>query len=219
MKNRSKPAKVNAGSNQDRTPKRLLARTSPPSMMSRFVAWYGGVVVFFLFSFPVLLFHERVMTWLFRIFTLLSVSYLIFDRLYEMDATISATGNDKNDPLQFPFALINNSHIFSIREVNWVCHIDKFKYENNAQIDNVGLMYSDRGLIEEIPPGGIFNLKCSSLISGGDAKLQNGKIDISEEYTVDIFGIYNWRRKPRITTFTWYVGDTDGHSQWVKGAF
>src|ERR1700737_1475190 len=53
--------------------------------------------------------------------TLLSVGYLVYDRYYETDATLSVPASDPSFPFTFPFAITNNSHVFAIRNVAWSC--------------------------------------------------------------------------------------------------
>jgi hypothetical protein len=57
---------------------------------------------------------SQLVTWLFRLFTVLSVLYLVYDRIYETSLTTSSVASDPNDAFKYPFSINNNSHLFSI---------------------------------------------------------------------------------------------------------
>jgi hypothetical protein len=48
---------------------------------------------------------ENFLTWLFRLFTLISVGYLVYDRFYETGALIQSPASDPKNPFLFPFQL------------------------------------------------------------------------------------------------------------------
>ena len=55
-------------------------------------------------------------TWsgFFRLATLLSVGYLVYDRIYETSVAISSETADAGQPFRIPFTVTNNSHLFWI---------------------------------------------------------------------------------------------------------
>jgi hypothetical protein len=55
----------------------------------------------------------------FRFLTLMSVGYLVYDRVFETDASVSVQASDPNDAFEFPFSINNNSHLFSISNIHW----------------------------------------------------------------------------------------------------
>jgi hypothetical protein len=57
----------------------------------------------------------------FRLATLISVGYLVYDRIYETEASLSAPISTANHPPDFIFAITNNSHLFKIYEIQWRC--------------------------------------------------------------------------------------------------
>jgi hypothetical protein len=70
----------------------------------------------------------------FRLATLVSVGYLVADRIYETNASISSPAPDPRNPLDSPFTITNNSHIFTIRNVEWYCYVH---YLNTKGTDHV----------------------------------------------------------------------------------
>jgi hypothetical protein len=85
--------------------------------------------------------NERMWTWFFRVLTLVSVSYLVSDRIYEMDATISSPASDPKNAFLFPFSIQNNSHIFRIKNIQWACTYGivkgpRINFSNNLETDN-----------------------------------------------------------------------------------
>lgn len=157
----------------------------------------------------------------FRIATLLSIGYLVFDRIYETSVTISSPSSDPSDPLRIPFVVTNNSHVFPIRNIYWVCGS---YYIINAS----GGSFTENRVIRdtetELSPGGILNIGCN--IAGPSSHLfrmpmkfgpiTKAKIFIQLEYDADIFG-FLWHRTPPKIDFTWFPGTAS--SQWIKGNF
>lgn len=156
----------------------------------------------------------------FRVATLLSVAYLVYDRAFESDATISSLASDPSDPFRLPFTVTNNSHLFYIREIAWQCGVVHIETEHRNTVDSSQAIY---GTKEALPPGQTLNIDCnffgptSRIIRAPpEDKVTKASISIQLAYKIDIFGIYQWIRHPR-ALFTYYPGIT--YSQWIRGAF
>jgi len=152
------------------------------------------------------------MVWFFRATALLSVGYLVYDRVYETGVTISSTGSDLRNPLYFPFAIANNSHIFTLEHIEWTCHI--VRYEAGS-IDFTNNSMTITGSAAEMPPGGILNVPCKNMFNGF-APPRRAELYLEVSYDTNIFGMYTLKRKPRML-FTWAADSTN--PQWIKGEF
>jgi hypothetical protein len=157
----------------------------------------------------------------FRVLTLVSVGYLVYDRIYEADATISASASDPKYPFTFPFTITNNSHVFAISRVEWACHALDVKWEVNNEMSNSMLVSGSRSVI---PPGQVLNIDCEVVgpNSAGvrwskDIKITSATIEIAVAYESDFFGVFSIRRQPRPTRFTWF--SEASNPQWIKGEF
>jgi hypothetical protein len=157
---------------------------------------------------------------LFRIATLLSVGYLVFDRIYETEATISSPVLDSGKPFVFPFTITNNSHIFTIRNVQWNCTADRFINVQGGGLTNVSVV---GGTTLEILPGQGINVNCN--VHGASAffkfnydfKIADAVMEIRVAYDVDILGLYTSHRSLLPTRFTWFKDAA--RPQWVRGDF
>lgn len=150
----------------------------------------------------------------FRILTLISVGYLLFDRLYETNAIVSSSGSDPKDPLSFPFVLSNSSHIFPLKDIKWTCHLISLTVGGN-RMSNLNIEIS--GKTDEILAGGVLNLPCYKAVKVPKAQeITDLKFNIDAEYEADIFGIY-FPRKTSPVPFTWVSWASN--PQWVKGEF
>jgi hypothetical protein len=145
-----------------------------------------------------------------------SVSYLVFDRIYETGATVSVVASDSNDPFKFPFSINNNSHIFSFSQIEWRClflyaRAGRFEFHN----DLLG-----SGTILKLPAGQNLNISCDlsgPIITTPKLKFTSAVIKISLSYKANMFSLYHWPRAPPPTIFTW-IGDAS-NPQWVRGDF
>jgi hypothetical protein len=158
---------------------------------------------------------------LFRIATLLSVGYLVYDRVYEADATLSASASDPTFAFAFPFTITNNSHMFVIREVKWACQALKVKFGNNNTIADSQII---RGSTSAIERGQSLNIDCSIVGPNSHFFHTDGKVSIDEavvkialSYDADFFGWFSLHRTPEPTIFTWFTDATN--PQWIKGNF
>jgi hypothetical protein len=153
----------------------------------------------------------------FRLATLASVSYLVFDRLYETEATITSPASDPKNPFAFPFAITNSSHLFAIHDVRWTCEIESLKV-GNVSLQRVGELHGSGGTIG---PGQSINLQCqgASPISHfvrteKEMPVKEAEIRIAVEYKSRIFSMGDWVRRPS-AKFTWYP--MASNPQWIKG--
>lgn len=150
--------------------------------------------------------------------TLLSIGYLVYDRVYEADATLSASASDPTFAFAFPFTITNNSHIFVIRNVRWSCQALHIKWGNNNRIENSQIISGSRS---EIAAGQPLNIDCSivgpnSRFVHTDAgiKVDQATIRIVLEYDAD-FLFFRLHRTPPPTLFTWW--GSASNPQWIKG--
>jgi len=156
-----------------------------------------------------------------RVLTLLSVGYLVYDRIYESDATISSPASDPNFAFEFPFTITNNSHVFAIRNVRWDCHALKIKYENNSSIENGQFI---QGTAASIAAGQSLNIDCavigpkSRMIRTPDKpRAAEAVMEIALAYDADFFGLFSLHRQPAPTLFTWFADASN--PRWIKGNF
>ena len=130
--------------------------------------------------------HDGVATWTFRLLTLISFGYLIYDRIFETAATISSVASDPNNPFYFPFSITNNSHIFTLRDIQWTCAVVSAKA--NITLTNVGIGFTDHA--SEIRPGDVLNISCKRAIAGL-SQLTQLVMSIDVIYDTKLFGIYS----------------------------
>lgn len=154
----------------------------------------------------------------FRIATLTSVGYLVFDRIYETSGIISSPSSDPQDPFLFPFAVDNNSHLFQLRNIAWNCIADRIETDKQQSLGpnmNIGF-----GTQSEIAAGHRTNVSCNvfgpsaPVMHTPGAKVTKAEIRIELTYDVDIFG-HLWHRSPSPIKFTWFPQASN--PQWVKG--
>ena len=154
-----------------------------------------------------------------RVATLLSVSYLVFDRLYETGATVSSPSSDPRDPFLFPFSIANNSHLFPIYNVQWICrHIST---KSNVTLTNVSFEWHTENNIDR---GNVLNIDCndvgprSHIIHTETPPIYTEAIiDIELKYDINIFGLFSKTIHPNPTRFTWIAQASN--PQWVRGEF
>lgn len=175
--------------------------------------WYFGYAVRFL-AISVWKHRSTLSTSFWRAITLVSIFYLIFDRMYETSATISLVASDPKEPFYFPFTITNNSHIFNLKDIRWTCNFKELIYErNNVATDNRSIF----GTKSEILSGDVLNIPCRFPIVFTNTRLLAGTIFIEIEYETSIFGLFDWHRHPKPTRFTWAANATN--SQWIRGDF
>jgi hypothetical protein len=141
---------------------------------------------------------------------LLGVVYLVYDRIYEAGATISSVASDPKNPLYFPFAISNNSHIFTLPHVKWTCRIVSGNI-GGINFDNVAAGFG--GSVSEIAPGDALNVTCRNMIKG--ATLERPSVYIEVNYDTSILG-YTFTRAPKMF-FTWAADASN--PQWIRGEF
>jgi len=143
--------------------------------------------------------------------TLASIVYLVYDNYFQTEATISSIASDPKDPFYFPFSVVNNSHIFSIRDVKWTCTVDYLLNEDK----HVAVMDSQAagsGLQAEILPNGVLNIDCSKYHVA--PPVTEARIFIELSYNTSVFW-WLLPRTPPPTEFSWYGRATS--PQWIKG--
>jgi hypothetical protein len=153
--------------------------------------------------------RSGIVNWIFRLLSLLGVFYLVYDRIYETGATISSAGSDPKNPLYFPFSISNNSHIFTLRHIDWKCQFVKAELLGFTP-NNVGFGFG--GTANEIAPGDILNGSCRRAIGGMQAQ-SNISMYVDVQYDTNILG-YTLYRHPRML-FTWAPDSTN--PQWIRG--
>jgi hypothetical protein len=157
---------------------------------------------------------------IFRVFTLLSFTYLVLDRIYETGALIQSPASDPNDPFLFPFSITNMSHIFTLRDIKWRCEFPFRTYDRvNPMNGSPANIYEDMsnvsGTTKELPPGGVLNVSCGHPL--GNTQLfpfENIKVLIYVDYNTKILWLYTLHRSPS-EQFTW--AGTAERPQWIRG--
>jgi hypothetical protein len=153
-----------------------------------------------------------------RTTTLLSVGYLVYDRLYETEATISSPASDPQNPFIFPFTITNNSHLFAIRNVHWSCKYTSLK-SDEVNFREVNVIQGTRS---EITAGRTLNIFCDPV--GPDSrivrtprvpKVAEAIVLVGLSYDSDLLGLYLWHRTPSPITFSWFAKASN--PQWIRG--
>jgi hypothetical protein len=160
--------------------------------------------------------------WFFRILTLMSVGYLVFDRLYETSVTVSAPVPNALKAVAFPFAITNNSHLFAVKNVEWQCIAAHLMTDTREPVENTTLV---SGSTTEIRPGETINVNCNrphtprgtGQIIGTTGQLVEGRMVIRVRYNVKIFGVFSWTRYPAPTEFNLFTDGTP--PRWIRGRF
>jgi hypothetical protein len=117
-------------------------------------------------------------TWLFRFFTVLSVSYLVYDRLFETALTISAAASDPKDAFKYPFSINNNSHLFLVTGLQWQCLIISIQSEHlNMTKSAIGF-----GTNASIQAGQNLNITCDPSIMISQAQRSEIKQPLFKSY-------------------------------------
>jgi hypothetical protein len=165
--------------------------------------------------------RETFWSWFFRFLTLLSVSYLVYDRIYETEATIEVSASDPAFPFTFPFIIKNNSHISAIDNVRWACRYIHMEFGNHNTLDAGQQIL---GSTSTIAAGKTLNINCNAIGPNSRFIHENEKPKISSvtlaielSYVSKFFGLLPWHRHPTPTLFTWFPDATN--PQWIKGDF
>jgi hypothetical protein len=158
--------------------------------------------------------REVFWTWFFRIGTALSVGWLIYDRIYEIAATISISASDPHDPMLFPFSLTNNSHIFKIRNMHWDCEIITLDINGRPVLTNSRVSSGSTKIIDE---GQTVNFDCfdigrSKAFDFGPQRITKIDLLVHVTYRAAFF-----RPLIQTTRFTW-MGEAS-NPQWIRGDF
>jgi hypothetical protein len=137
-----------------------------------------------------------------------------YEQHYATYATVSVTGSDPNDAMAYPFALTNNSHVFTLSEISWRCYIVKMISKNGGtDIENTDL---NRGSANEVRPGSSTNFSCFGKKALTPMWIEGpfavGEILISVYYRTAI-----GKRSVENVKFTW-EGETS-NPQWIRGDY
>ena len=157
--------------------------------------------------------HSKFATWTLRIVTLLCLTYLVADRISETGATVSSPASDPKDPFYFPFSVTNNSHIFTLRNIEWTCRLVSLKVENWPPFPDAGSFISSA---PKIDPGGVINVSCKQAFRSNTRsdELLLLSLAIELKYDTYFFGLNVLTRNFR-TVFTWAISASN--PQWIKG--
>ena len=158
---------------------------------------------------------EISMTWLFRLFTVVSISYLVYDRYYETNAIITSSASDPANPFFFPFSLTNSSHLFHLKNIDWACQLVRVDYEGNGRLNGPTII--DNSQKSDLAPGQVTNIFCNRNGIQVDSKVIDAVVRMQANYDVDVFGIFNLHRQSDIVTFNWLSSPTEARRQWLKG--
>lgn len=155
-----------------------------------------------------------VIAWLFRALAVLSVGYLIFDRIYEIGATVSSPGSDPTKPFAYPFLITNNSHVFTLRNIRWTCHILDIKYDNpNYRVQEASVVRT--GSTNTLGPSDSIAIPCSNPVAI-PAKILTTDVRICVSYEAQILGrLWPSHPNPNPTRFTW--AGWASNPQWIRG--
>jgi hypothetical protein len=158
----------------------------------------------------------QIITWLLRTITVLGFSYLILERMYESNLTVSVVASDPEDPFRYPFSINNNSHLWSVSNIQWYCLLISIQGPHLDMGRNV--LASDS--VSNIPAGRKLNISCASSIIQPMPKITSAVIEIalSHDINIDIWVIHHqWHRYPDPTLFTW--AGRASNPQWIRGEF
>jgi hypothetical protein len=166
------------------------------TIVERFVLW------FFLKSKPVLV--------IVNIGGLIGLGYLTADTYFQTEATISSVASDPKDPFYFPFSVVNNSHLFSITNVNWTCKIIYLINDEPSAITDS--QTGGSGFQARILPNGVLNIACGGFQVR--PPVTEASVCIGLSYNTSVFGL-PLPRTPPPTEFSWYGRSSS--PQWIKG--
>ena len=151
------------------------------------------------------------------VFSIIGVVSSVYEIGYAAIVTIDAPASDPKFAFEYPFKLINNSHVFTITDLKWECkyiliQAPQIKMENNTYI---------RGSISSLDRGGYGWLDCAAL--GPNSKvvklnekpeIKQAKLEISVSYKATLFFV-TWPVSPKPTLFTWSADASN--PQWTAG--
>jgi hypothetical protein len=155
--------------------------------------------------------RDPVATWVFRIITLLSFVYLVFDRIDETGVTISSSDSDPKQPFFYPFSISNNSRIFTLRNIKWKCVVDEMIDANDHAIEIDKII---NGKKHHISPGDAFNIYCRFPTPDQSVQIRHLSMHIDLYYDTNLLWIKTLRRNP-ITRFTWSAAASN--PRWIRG--
>lgn len=125
---------------------------------------------------------------------------------------IQVSYSDPASPFEFPFVVKNQSWVFSLEEVKWICRVGHMEAYGIAG-DNITLLIDNMSVINildfDIRPEDISNHSCRLL--NRDVIVDSLTMEVSIEFKTLSF----WSRSMS-KSFIWFV---DGeHSRWLEGS-
>jgi hypothetical protein len=150
------------------------------------------------------------------IMSILGFSYLVIDLRFQTAPSISSPASDPGNPFRFPFSFTNNSHLFSVYNVSWTCHLEKMVLSGDAPVPTAKepRVMMAAGSASILLPGNILNLDCSRAFSTHGARIQELAMSINTTYTMYTLGLLPSTAK-QSTSFRWYP--EAANPQWIKG--
>ena len=143
--------------------------------------------------------------------TLVSVVYLVYDNYYQREMTISSPASDPMNPFYFPFSVVNNSHVFTMRDVKWTCTIDYLV--NDKYMAVMDSHTGGSGFQAILRPNDILNIDCSGYQVA--PPVMEAKISIALSYKTSVLGLPLPETTPPPTEFSWY--GRAANPQWIRG--
>jgi hypothetical protein len=160
----------------------------------------------------------QIITWALRVVTVLGFSYLVIERIYESNLTVSIVASDPEDPFRYPFSINNNSHLWSMSNIQWRCLLISIDAPPNVHLV-YNVLASDT--VSNIPAGQNLNISCpasSMIVPMPKITTAVIKIALSYDVNIDLWIIHRlWHRYPDPTLFTW--AGRASNPQWIRGEF
>ncbi|MGN6777611.1 hypothetical protein [Rhizobium sp.] len=144
----------------------------------------------------------------------------IYELFYAANVTIEAPASDPKFAFEYPFKLINNSHLFAITDLKWECRIVDLQTARESMENDI----YNRGAISEIGRGGYGWVDCAVLGPNSSVvrlnekpEVKRAKLEISVSYNATLFGLKMMAMSPKPTPLSW-SGD-GSNPQWIVGDF
>jgi hypothetical protein len=150
------------------------------------------------------------------VMSVLAFSYLVIDLRFQSAPSISSAASDPLDPFRFPFSFTNNSHLFSVYNVSWTCHLERLVSSGGFSLRDAksARMMVGSGSASTLEPGEILNLDCSRSFPAQVGHIEELSMSIDTTYTMYTLGFLPSVAR-QSTFFRWYPDASN--PQWVKG--
>jgi hypothetical protein len=146
--------------------------------------------------------------------SIIGFSYLVIDLRFQAAPSISSPASDPKDPFHFPFSFTNNSHLFSVYNVSWTCHLEKMVVSGDVAFKNMTNVMMAAGSANVLSPGDILNLDCRRASYKPGAQIKELSMTINTTYTMYTLGFLPSTAQ-QSTLFRWYPDAAN--PQWIKG--